>query len=228
MQVEDITIDVIRKNVKNLNLTVCPPDGKVSLSVPRKIREEEVSRFVQSKLSWIRKQQERIRHHRQVPVLEYVTGEKHLLAGKVFVLHVKEGPENEPQVKIQSSDRILMMIKPGSDRNVREQVMQTFYRKYLKEQIPLLIKKWEPVMGVKVQEWGVKRMKTRWGSCNPKAGRIWLNLELARKAPDCLEYLVVHEMAHLLERSHNYRFKALMDHFLPEWRDIKAKLTGGI
>jgi predicted metal-dependent hydrolase len=154
---------------------------------------------------------------------KYVSGETHYFQGVPHQLTVLERMGNA-RVVCQRSRTIELNISPRSSVVKRERAMLNWYRAYLKKEIPPLIKRWEKIIGVRVEEWGVKRMKTRWGSCNPRARRIWLNLELAKKPPRCLEYVVVHEMAHLLEGSHNRRFKELMSQFMPDWRTIRKEL----
>lgn len=147
-----------------------------------------------------------------------------LAAWRVYLLDVVE--VNAPPTVQVNHHKLVLRVRPGTDRDKREAVLYAWYRRQLKAQIPPLIAKWEPVIGVQVTDWGVKRMKTRWGTCNIQAQRIWLNLELAKKPPQCLEYVLVHEMVHLLERHHNERFQSLMDQFLPQWRHDRDLLNG--
>lgn len=227
MVIGNTTVQVIKKKVKNLNLSVHAPDGSVKLSVPHHINNAEIQDFINSKLPWIYKQQEKIKKRAPVTPAKppaYITTEHHYFAGKKYYFKTIEGFEGKPRVIISVVGEMVMFVKPWKDREYREKLMKAFYRDYLKGEIPGLIAKWEPIMGVKVAEWGVKQMKTRWGSCNVKEKRIWLNLELAKKSPDCLEYIVVHEMVHLLERKHSQRFYDLMDEFLPQWKEIKKGL----
>lgn len=221
---DETAVDVIKKDIKNMNLTVLAPDGRVRLSVPRRMKEAAIHQFVASKLPWIRKQQEKMKHRPRAAVLQYVTGEIHPVAGEGYALTLIETGTGRQRVELKENRQLEMYLRPGKDRAAREQVMNQFYRELLKEQIPRLIAKWEPVMGVQVADWGVKRMKTRWGTCNVKAGRIWLNLALAKGHPRCLEYIVIHEMNHLLERKHSPRFHELMDGWLPDWRQWKKGL----
>ena len=153
-----------------------------------------------------------------------VTGESHYFQGRRYRLKVVE-INRPPTVKLSNNSTIELRVRPGSDRAKREAVLYSWYRKKLKGQIPAVINKWEPIIGVKIADWGVRKMKTRWGSCNRKAGRIWLNLELAKKSPSCLEYVVVHEMLHLVERHHNDRFKELISDLLPSWQTTRDELN---
>ncbi len=223
MMVSGIAIDVIRKDVKNLNLRI-KPDGQVRISCPAGTREESIRQFANSKMSWIKRHLSSFQKKKPPRKLHYITGENHLFFGRLFRLNIVER-HVKPAVKISGQDSITMYIRPGSKVAKREKVLKEWYRSNLKREINILIKKWELVMGVQVHEFGVKQMKTRWGTCNIRAKRIWLNLELAKMRPECLEYVVVHEMVHLLERLHNQRFHGFMDRFLPDWREWKKILN---
>lgn len=224
--VADIEVQLIKKNIKNLYLSVLPPDGQVRISAPKKMDDEAIRLFVVSKLSWIKKQRAKFQNQERQPERELISGESHYLWGERYLLNVIYTDKRKQGVEIRNKTYLDLFVRENSDKEQRQKVMREWYRRELKAVIPSIIQKWEPVMGVKVQDWGVKLMKTKWGSCNTKAGRIWLNLELAKKNPACLEYTVVHEMVHLLERLHNERFVAYMDEFLPNWRSIKAELNG--
>lgn len=222
--VDDLKVEVVRKQIKNMNLSVHPPDGRVRISVPKGVDEETLRFFLTSRLPWIKKQQHRLKNLEQSLPKEYIAGESHEVAGDSYSLNIIEESKEKQRAELRKGKQLDLYLRPGSDKNKREQILQGFYREYLKEKIPELILKWEPIMGVKVEDWGVKRMKTRWGSCNIRDKRIWINLDLGKKHPRCLEYIVVHEMVHLLERYHNDRFKSYMDSFLPDWRSIKKEL----
>lgn len=224
--VNDIAIEVIKKDIKNLHLSVLPPDGRVRISAPQKMADEAIRLFVISKLSWIKKHRAKFEHQERQPEREFVSGESHYFLGERYLLKVIHTNKGKQEVKIRNKTYLDMVVREGATREQRQRVMKEWYRAELKALIPPLIHKWEPIIGVKVEDWGVKLMKTRWGTCNPAAKRIWLNLELAKKNPACLEYIVVHEMVHLLERHHNERFIGYMDNFLPNWRGIKAELNG--
>ena len=160
------------------------------------------------------------------PEREYVSGESHYFLGQRYLLNVIYTNKRKQGVEIRNKKYIDLYVRENTPKYLRERAMTEWYRRELKKLIPTIIAKWEPIIGVEVNEFGVKKMKTRWGSCNPKAKRIWLNLELVKKSPTCIEYVVVHEMTHLLERKHNERFIAYMDKFLPNWRAIKEELNG--
>ena len=221
--IADQVIDVVRKNIKNLRLTVYPPDGRVRIAAPLRVNDEAVHEFAISKLAWIKKHQAKFASQARPVPLAYVSGESHYYQGERYLLNVIDQP-GAPKVVIRDQTTLDLYVRPESDLTQRQAVMNAWYRQHLKAQIPPLIEKWQPIMGVTVQAWGVKQMKTRWGTCNIQARRIWLNLELAKRPPRCLEYIVVHEMVHLLERLHNVRFKAFMDQFLPPWRRYQEEL----
>ncbi|MFU0783633.1 MAG: YgjP-like domain-containing protein [Thermoanaerobacterium thermosaccharolyticum] len=224
INIGDINITVIKKNIKNLHLSVHPPDGRVRISAPQSMNDEAIRIFAISKLSWIKKQRSKFKEQDRQSEREFVSGESHYYQGNRYLLNVI--PTNKSQrVEMRNQKFIDLYVHEGSTKEQREKILVEWYRKQLKSQIPELIEKWEKVIGVKVNSWGVKLMKTRWGTCNPEAKRIWINLELAKKSPRCLEYVVVHEMVHLLERHHNKVFTAYMDQFLPNWRNIKTELN---
>jgi len=188
------------------------------------MKDEAIRNFVISKLAWIKKQQAKFQAQEGQAETEYVSGERYYYQGIPYILNVMH--TNKKQRVEISKKQINLFIRPDSTKEQRERILLEWYRSELKKQIPGLISKWENIIGVKVNSWGVKLMKTRWGTCNPKAKRIWINLELAKKSPRCLEYIIVHEMVHLLEKHHNKRFYAFMKQFLPNWREIKAELNG--
>jgi predicted metal-dependent hydrolase len=222
--VSDLTINVVRKRIKNLHLGVYPPDGRVRVAAPLSVNDEAVRLFVIKKLAWIKRHQAKFAGQERQWPRECINGESHYFQGRRYRLNVIQH-NGHPRITIRSSTTIEMQVKEGTDAEYRRRVLSGWYRQQIKEQIPPLIEKWEPIMGVSVADWGVKKMKTKWGTCSIKPRRIWLNLELAKKPPHFLEYLVVHEMAHLLERGHGDRFKKLMDQFLPQWRQYREELN---
>ena len=226
LMVDGIEVQLFKKNIKNLYLSVLPPNGRVRISAPKRMDDEAIRLFVISKLSWIKKQRSRFENQERQPEREFVSGESHYLWGKRYLLNVIYTNKRKQGVEVRNMTYLDLFVSENSDKEQRQIVMREWYRTEIKALIPLLIEKWEPIIGVKVESWGVKLMKTKWGSCNTVARRIWLNLDLAKKNPACLEYTVVHEMVHLLERLHNERFMAYMDNFLPNWRSTKAELNG--
>lgn len=226
--IDDIEIEVTKKNIKNIRLSVHPPNGQVKVSAPKRMTDEGIRLFVVSRLSWVKKQRLRFENQEKIPEMEYISGESHYYFGERYLLNAIYGSTNKSNVEIRNDEYIDLYIKNGSDKEKREKVMKEWYRKELKAVIPEFIEKWEKIMNLKVNDWGVKQMKTRWGTCNINAKRIWINLELVKKPHHCLEYIVVHEMAHLIERGHGERFKAIMDKYYPNWRKVKAELNGMI
>ncbi|MBO6587302.1 MAG: M48 family metallopeptidase [Gracilimonas sp.] len=224
LEVSGLKVVVLRKNVKNLNLRVYPAERRVRISVPRRISDWEVATFVEDKLPWIHKHLSNYRKKPKPRPQDYTTGELHPVWGKNLELVVVE--RNKPPEVLVDGTKLKLFVRPGTVQQKRASVLKEWYREELKQKIPELIEKWEPEMGVKVEEFGVKLMKTRWGTCNIRARRIWLNLELAKKRPELLEYVIVHEMVHLLERLHNKRFYGFMSRFLPNWKSLKNELNG--
>ena len=222
--VGELVIDVARKDIKNLHLAVYPPDGRVRIATPLNIDDEAVRLFAISKLGWIKKHQANFATQERQSKREFVSGESHYFQGKRYLLNVIYCQGN-PKIEIRNNTYIDLYVREGSNEAQQKQVMMSWYRQQLKEEIPRLIEKWEKNIGVKVNDWGIKLMKTKWGTCNTQAKRIWLNLELAKKDKHCLEYVVVHEMVHLLERNHGDRFVALMNKFMPNWRFLKDELN---
>jgi predicted metal-dependent hydrolase len=219
----DIVVDVVQKDIKNLHLSVFPPSGKVKIAAPERMNIDTIRIYVISKLDWIRKQQAKLKAQEREAPRDYLTRESHYFMGKRYLLKVIER-DAAPAV-ILKQRTIDLYVRPGSDRGKKLEVLDSWYRQQLKDMIPDYISKWEKKMEVSVAEFAVKKMRTKWGTCNASAARIWLNLELAKKPSQCIEYIVVHEMTHLLERSHNARFVAYMDKFLPQWRQHKDELN---
>ena len=223
IQLGDIVADVTLKDIRNLRLSVHPPSGAVRISAPLRMNLDTIRLFALSKLDWIRKQQQRLHDRERETRREQPDRESHYFLGKQYLLEVIE-LDAAPRVAIRH-DTLVLQVRPGAGDDRKQSVIDEWYRQQLKARLPEVIEKWESVIGVQVAEWGVKKMKTRWGTCNIGARRVWLNLELARRPPHCLEYVVVHEMVHLLERRHNHRFKSLMDRYLPDWRLYRDELN---
>jgi predicted metal-dependent hydrolase len=224
IEIQGIPVEVVRKDIKNLHLGVYPPNGRVRVAVPLRLEAEAVRLAVVSRLGWIRKQRRRFEEQERQSPREMVTGETHYFLGRRYRLDVIEvdGPAS---VRLRNNTTLELRVRPGTHREKRRALLHDWYRRQLKERIPGLIAEWEPVVGVEVADWRVRRMRTRWGSCTVEDRRIWLNLELAKKPPACLEYILVHEMVHLLERRHNERFRELMDRFMPQWRLLRDELN---
>ncbi|NNJ12955.1 M48 family metallopeptidase [Chloroflexales bacterium ZM16-3] len=224
ISVSGITVDVVRKDIKNLHLGVYPPHGRVRVAAPLRIDDDAVRLFTITRLGWIKRQQAQFEAQERQSPREYVTGESHYYQGHRYLLNV-EHQDGPPKVILRNNTWMDLIVRPDSDAEQRERVLLTWYRQQLRALAAPLIASWAPVLGVSVAEWGIKRMKTKWGTCNIEARRIWLNLELVKKSPQCLEYLVVHEMVHLLERHHNERFSAHMSRFLPQWQRHREELN---
>ncbi|MEA5533713.1 SprT family zinc-dependent metalloprotease [Crocosphaera sp. XPORK-15E] len=220
----DLIINVTRKKIKNLHLTVHPPDGEVRISAPLHLNDETIRLFAISKLHWIKKNQAKLKNQPRQNKKKFVTGETHYYQGKPYLLNVIYYIKT-PKVEIRNNTYLDLYVKEGSEQNQREQTLINWYRQQLKSEIPAIIRKWEKIMQIEVKEWGVKKMKTRWGTCNIQAQRIWLNLELIKTPSHCLEYVIVHEMTHFFERHHNEKFRKLMDQFLPHWSIYKEELN---
>lgn len=217
IKVNNIEVQVVRKDIKNLHLAVYPPDGHVRVAVPLHITDDNVRLAVISKLSWIKKQQATFQAQPRQSQRQMMSGESHYFFGRRYRLDVIER-QGRHEVVIKNNSWLTLYVNPNTTSENRELVLNEWYRAELKKRIPPLIAKWEAIIGRQVNEWTIKKMKTKWGSCNIQASRIWLNLELAKKPPECLEYILVHEMVHLLERHHNNTFRTYMDKFLPNWR----------
>ena len=217
-------MEVVRKDIKNFHLGVYPPKGRVRVAVPLRLNDEAVRLAVISRLGWIRRQQAGFEQQDRQSIREMVTGESHYVQGRRYRLNVIEH-EGPASISLRNNSTLELRVRPGTSREKREAVLHQWYRQLMREQIPELIAKWEPLIGVNVTDWGIKKMKTRWGTCNISARRIWLNLELAKKPTSCLEYILVHEMVHFLERHHNDRFRDYMDGFMPQWRLHRDELN---
>lgn len=216
IELGEITVDVVLKDIKNVHLSVHPPAGRVRISAPRRMSLDTIRVFAIGKLDWIKQQQAKLRAQERETPRDYVDRESHYVWGRRYLLTVREGDER-PGVEL-THRRMLLRVRPQTTGDRRQAIVEEWYREQLKAAVPSLLARWQPLLGVEVERWFVQRMKTKWGSCNHKARTIRLNTELAKKPPECLEYIVVHELIHLLEPTHNARFLAIMDRFLPRWR----------
>lgn len=224
IEIDGIPIEVIRKQIKSMNLRIYPPDGLVKVSAPIKFSEQLIRKHLQERSAWIQTQRERIRE-RTPPIEQGLqTGSTIAFMGKSYLLVIIEhnGPS---QIKI-NDELMHCYTQPNASEVQNQTVLDRWYRQEMESRLPELLHHWEKVIGVQVKQWGIKKMKTRWGSCNTRAHRIWLNLSLIKKPLVCLEYVLVHELVHLLEASHNQRFYALMTQFMPNWREHQLTLEG--
>ena len=223
IQLGEIAISVTRKAIKHVHLSVHPPDGRVTLAAPTDTRLEVARAYAISKLSWIRQQQQKLINQARETPREFIERESHHLWGRRYLLSVVE-LEAKPHVSIDHK-RITLSVRPGSDHARRAELIHAWHKSLLHAFIPPLINKWEPRLGVTVAAYYLQRMKTKWGSCNHKAGHIRLNTELVKKPKDLVEYVIVHEMAHLLEPTHSDRFIAILDEHYPSWREAWAEIN---
>lgn len=219
-----LSIDLVRKEIKNMHLAVYPPTGRVRIAAPLRIDDEAVRLFAISKIAWIRKQQRNFEAQDRQPPRQYIERESHYYQGKRYLLRVIE-KDAAPQVVLKAKTYIELYVRQGTSTEQRQAIINEWYRTELKKQIQPLVDKWQGKIGVTVNDWQVKQMKTKWGTCNIEKKRIWINLELAKKPIQCLEYIVVHEMIHLLERHHNDRFLSLMEKYMPQWKFYKEELN---
>lgn len=223
IQIGEILIRVTRKDVKNVHLSVYPPNGRVTLVAPSATRLDVVRAYAISRLGWIRQQQEKLRNQARETPRKFIERESHYLWGRRHLMTVKHR-EAKPAVALDHK-RITLTVRAGSDAEKRAEVIHEWHKSLLHASVPALIKKWEPKLNVRVTGYFLQRMKTKWGSCNHKAGHIRLNTELVKKPKDLLEYVIVHEMAHLLEPTHSARFIAILEKHYPTWREARAELN---
>jgi predicted metal-dependent hydrolase len=224
LTVSGVRVAVVRKAIKNLHLGVYPPDGRVRVAAPLAVSDAAVRVAVIGKLRWIKRQQDAFARQPRQSQREMVAGESHYYLGRRYRLVTVLG-KGAAGVVLRNG-RVLELRAPQDvDGRRRERLLQLWYRERLRELVPPLLDRWQAKLGVEVTAWGIKRMKTRWGTCNAEARRVWLNLELAKKPPQCLEYMVVHELVHLIVRKHDDRFHALMDRHLPRWKHVRRVLN---
>lgn len=225
IELEGIVLDVVRKRVRYLRVSVCPPSGRVRLTVPLRMSAGFARAFAASKLDWIRRQQQKLRERPRSVAPQYVDGERHDVFGQSYALKVIH--ENGPPAVQMAGNELTLRVRPDTSAAGREAVVTRWHARLLETALPPLIARWEPVLRVEVGRASVRRMKTRWGSCTPRSRHLRFSTELAKCPPACLEYVVVHEMVHLLEHSHNRRFVGFMDRFLPDWRALRLELNRG-
>ncbi|MBI9109970.1 M48 family metallopeptidase [Maridesulfovibrio ferrireducens] len=219
----DIAVDVFHKDIKNIHLSVNPPAGKVRISAPMGMELDIVRVFAISKLSWIKKARKKMLEQERETPREYLERESHYLWGKRYLMTIIE--ENKPPEVSLAHNTLILTVRPGATEDKRQAVVDEWYRNQLRKKAAPLISKWESRLEVKVNRLFVQRMKTRWGSCNPQRGYVRLNTHIAKKPAHCLEYLIVHEMLHILEPTHNARFKMLMEKYMPQWEFHRKMLN---
>ena len=222
IKLNDIVVDVTHKKIKNIHLSVYP-NGQVKISAPLHMNQETLRTFLIAKLGWIKQKQTKFQNQERETPRDCINRESHYVWGQRYLLKVIE--HDEPPKIILGHSEMLLHVRANASQDYKQAVVDEWLRYELKKALPPLIEKWQPIMGVEVKKFFVQKMKTRWGSCNYTQGNVRFNLQLAKKPPECLEYVVVHELAHLLEPSHNARFHSLMSQFMPNWKLIKAELN---
>jgi len=219
----DIKADVILKDIKNIHLSVYPPNGKVKISAPAHMNIETIRIFAISKLNWIKQQQRKIIEQERETPREFLDRESHYIWGRRYLLKVVE-IELPPKIELKH-DKMIFQVRPETNEEKRQSIIESWYRNQIREALPSLIEKWEKIIGVTIERVFIQHMKTKWGGSNPEKKNIRLNTELAKKPPECLEYILVHEMVHFIEPTHNDRFQSLMDQFLPKWQHYRQILN---
>jgi predicted metal-dependent hydrolase len=223
LRLGEIAVDVVLKDIKNVHLSVYPPTGRVRISAPKRMSMETIRVFALSKVGWIKRQQNKVLSQERETPREYLDRESHYVWGTRYLLKAVE-EHFAPKVELKHR-KMILRVDPRTNHDSKQATIAQWYREQIKDAVPRLIAEWEPMIGVKVERIFVREMKTKWGSCNPKARTIRLNTDLAKKPRECLEYIVVHEMVHLLEPTHNACFVALMDRLMPQWRVCRARLN---
>lgn len=224
LKISGIKVEVNKKAVKNIHLSVLPPDGKVRVSAPLNTTDEAIRLAVIERLGWIKRQVRSFQSQSRQTERKFVSGETHYYQGRAYRLQVQIIAVNQ-SVRLDGGKRMLMTVREGHTPEIRKKLIETWYRNELKSQIPTLLETWQPRVGKNPNQWGVKKMKTKWGSCNTATGSISLNLELIKKPSECLEYILVHELVHLHERNHNERFRKLLTELLPDWKERRDLLN---
>ena len=220
--IDNIDIHFEKKHIKNMYIHIKAPDGKIKIAAPVSASEEDIKKFALSKISWIRRCRKKLADKPRPVELNYVSGETLWLLGKQYPLHVEHGGINKVFVK---EPEIILQIRRNTAKASKKKIIEEWYRDVLKKIVPVVLKKWENTIGVKTAEWRIQNMRTKWGTCNIRERRIVLNLHLAKRSPDCLEFVIIHELIHLLEKSHGTKFKNLMDSYCPNWKVIRKSLS---
>lgn len=224
IKVSNLLVEIVRKDIKNLHLGVYPPSGRVRVAVPLKTSDESIRLLIISKLSWIKKQQTKFLAQERQTKRDYISGESHYFLGRRYLLNVID-IEPVPRIEIKRKTQMHMYIEPNSSLKHREKLLDNWYRLEINKQITPLLEKWSKIIGVRVNDVSVRKMKTKWGTCNSKLKKIRLNLELIKKPVHCLEYVLVHELIHLLEKKHSDKFQEHMNKYLPKWKQLKQELN---
>ncbi|MGQ2965204.1 M48 family metallopeptidase [Methylophilus sp.] len=223
LHIGDITVDVILKNIKNIHLSVYPPTGRVRISAPLNSNIETLRVYAISKLPWIKRNQNKLQEQARETPREFLERESHYVWGRRYLLKIVE-VNATPKIELKHS-QLIMNVRPNTQKAQMQELLEAWYRDEIKAVVPGLIKKWQKLIGVSVNNFYLQKMKTKWGSCNPVAANIRLNSELAKKPIECLEYVVVHELSHLLVPNHNAEFIVLMNQFIPKWKVYRDQLN---
>jgi len=223
LKLGDVSVDVVKKDIKNLHLSVHPPTGRVRIAAPLRMDLDTIRVFALTKLDWIKTHQKKLRQQDRETPREYLDRESHYVWGKRYLMEIVEA-KAPPKVTLKHN-QLVLQVRTGASEAKKREVLDAWYRGQLKTAVVPLIEKWQRPLGVSVERFFVQKMKTKWGSCNDRTGTIRLNTELAKKPPECLEFIVLHEMLHLIERHHNDRFTTLMDRHMPTWRHIRQTLN---
>ena len=221
--ISNIPVEVVRKNIKNMHLSVLPPDGRVRVSAPTQLTDEAITMFVRTKLGWIKKQQEKFQQQPRQSERQYVSGETLYVWGKQYFLQVEYSYKGN--VLTLSGDKAILTVRKESSATQKESFVNQWYRNLLKQEVAKYLPKWEKTTGLYCSSWQSKYMTTKWGTCNPTSKKIWLNLQLAKKPIECLEYVILHELAHLKVHNHGPEFTAILDQYMPYWREHKRRLN---
>ncbi len=225
LDIAGLTVEIVRKKIKNLHIGVYPPDGRVRAAVPPAMSEDAVRVAVLSRLGWIRRKQKEFARQEREPRRRFVSGETHHVFGRPYRLAVHEEVGRSHAITVSPGDRLDVAVPHGATAGQIERWLDAWYREALKRKAEPRIAKWVERLGVSEPTWGVKRMKTKWGSCNPDKGNVWINLELAKKPLQCLDYVILHEMAHFLSPRHDELFVGVLDRFMPTWRQVRSDLN---
>lgn len=221
--ISDIQVEIVKKDIKNLHLSVLPPDGRVRVSAPLRLSDESIELFVRTKLSWIKKQQEKFAVQPRQSQRQFVSGETLYVWGRQYFLQVVYSYKGNSLELL--GDKAILTVRKESTVKQRESYVNEWYRELLKDEIKILLPKWENSTGLYCSGWQTKYMTTKWGTCNTQTGKIWFNLQLAKKPIECLEYIILHELTHLKVKNHNNEFTEILDKYMPYWRELKKQLN---
>lgn len=226
IQIADISVEIVKKKIKNMHLSVLPPDGKVRVSAPLSMSDDAVAMFVRTKLGWIRKQQAKFEAQPRQSEREYVSGETLYVWGRQYFLQVEYSYKGNALVL--DGNKAILTVRKESTAKQREAFVNEWYRSLLKAEVEKYLPKWEKITGLYCSSWQSKYMTTRWGTCNTNTRKIWLNLQLAKKPVECLEYVILHELAHLKVKDHSAEFVGILDQHMPYWRELRKQLNDSI